>query len=150
MIEKDVISIVSSSVILTILCMTIFVNSFVNFESRFVQWFSHITSQPRWFTIWILVMVLWVPVRRLLIEHGLLNTDSDFLVATILWSCIPFMVENLLKSTTAKQMVVLTDLVVAVKAELDHSGKRDEVLLALLTQLLDRIEDVEVTQDGSA
>jgi hypothetical protein len=141
-----------------------FINSFVNFESRFVQYFSHLTSSPRWFTIWLLVMVLWIPVRHMLLENGWLSTDNDFIVATILWSCVPYMVENLLKATTAKQMTVLLkileklsegveamrQLVIEVKASQDRSEERDRATDELLVQLLKAIsiDDREEVNDA--
>jgi len=145
----DLFYVIAVTVVCTVLAMALFINNFVQFESRFVQWFSHMTSQPRWFTIWILVMVLWVPLRHLLIDHGKLSSDGDFVVATILWSGVPFMVENLLKSTSAKQMNVLTELVVAIHAELDRSSERDETVHALLVKLLDAIE-IDRTEGGES
>ncbi len=136
---SDLIYVVAISVICTLLAVSAFVNSYVNFESRFVQWFSHMTSSPRWFTIWLLVMVLWVPLRHLLLEHGQLSSDADFVVATILWSCVPYMVENLLKATTAKQMALLTDLLVEIRASCKRSETRDETSDLLLERVLEAI-----------
>jgi low affinity Fe/Cu permease len=136
--QTDVIWVVTISVVATVLAMTIFVNNFVQFESRFVAWFSHMTSSPRWFTVWILLMVLWIPTRRLLLEHNTMNVDQDFIVTTILWSCIPYMVENVLKSTTAKAMAILTELVISIKSEVDHSRERDELALERDTQAAQR------------
>jgi len=145
---SDTIWVIAITAICTILAGTLFINSFVNFESRFVQWFSHITSSPRWFTIWILIMVLWVPLRHLLIERGALHPDADFVVATVLWSGVPFMVENLLKSTSAKAMQLLTELVISIKEELDRSSERDkesaqrdESLLRVVNAMLERLVD---------
>lgn len=158
----NLVYVIATTAICTILAMTLFVNSFVQFESRFVQWFSHLTSQPRWFTVWVFVMILWVPARHLLLAHGLLSQDGDLVVMTILWSGVPFMVENVLKSASAAQMAslhhltlfnkeelersaarenVTADLVLSVKEEIDRSAERDLTLHTLLTRLLDAIED---------
>lgn len=160
--NSDTLYVIATTAIVTILAATLFVNSFVQFESRFVQWFSTITSSPRWFTVWILIMVMWVPVRHLLIEHNWLKSDADFVVATILWSGVPFMVENLLKSTSARQMIALTQLTLSIREEVklsrtrdddlaklalsireevDRSTERDGTLHALLTRLLEIIEN---------
>ena len=125
----------------TLLAVAAFVNSYVNFESRFVQWFSGLTSSPRWFTIWLLVMVLWIPTRHLLIEMGDLTSDADFVVATVLWSCVPYMVENLLKASTARQMSVLTELIRDIRQQHDHSEARDKAIHALLERVLEAITD---------
>lgn len=157
----DIVQIVTISVLCTLLACAAFVNSYVNFESRFVQWFSHLTSSPRWFTIWLLVMVLWIPVRHLLIEHGMLSNDTDFVVATILWSCVPYMVENVLKSTSAKAMAAMTELIIEVQRSQKRSEEKDSLILELLQQLhdkdelmvklLDRLLDaIEVKEGGEA
>jgi hypothetical protein len=145
---QDMMYVVAVTVVCTVLAMTLFVNGFVSFESRFVQWFSSVTSSPRWFTVWILVMVLWVPVRHLLIEHGWLHSDADFVVATILWSGVPFMVENLLKSTSAKQMIALHDLTFSIREELLRSVRRDDDLAKLTISIREEV-DRSTERDGT-
>lgn len=140
--------IVAITVVCTILVMVLFVNRFAQYETRFVNWFSRMTSQPRWFTIWLLIVALWIAVRHELLEQHLLGPDADLISLTILWSVIPFMVENLLKSSSAQQMEVLreqndtlTKLVLALHSELDKSKERDGATYGLLIKIADAIEE---------
>lgn len=129
--------IVLAAVLSTIILLGIAGSALARAESRFVRWASRITSRPRWFTAWVLIFLLWA-VLRSIIQH---RVDWDTILIFMLGSGVPYFVENLLKSQTQEQMELLTELVVAIKQELDQSkqrdeasGERDAVLISLCSQ----------------
>lgn len=120
-------------------------------DVKFLNWFSDIAQDPRWFIVWMLILVLWIPLRTILVEHNKwFSGDGDLILMTILWSVIPFMVENAMKFSSSRQMTLIqkqtdhiADLTVAIRTQLDDSRDRDELLFSLVGHLLDAIEEKE-------
>lgn len=134
--------IIVAAILGTIITAGLFADAVSAIEMRFIAWSGHLTTKPRWFTIWLLIFFEWAVVRSL-IYHRI---DWDTITITFLWSGVPFFVENLLKSQNAAQMTLLTDLIVAIKEELDQSAERDEAsaerdraLLSFCNRILDRL-----------
>jgi hypothetical protein len=132
-------------------------------ELKLTDKFSEITSNPRWFTSWVLVFILWAAVhiglRRAHVTWY--NDDLDFIIVTALFSAIPFWVENSLKHSQAKfqalllrQVDTIAELTVAIRHAVDQGEGRDvefaaenEMVIALIHKLLDAME-TEVLPDG--
>lgn len=158
--QTDLILICSIVAIATAILAIITNRILAGWDLRFLNWFSEIAQSPRWFVLWILVLMSWIPIRALLVEHELwFRGDGDLLVMTILWSVIPFMVENAMKYSTARQMKVLEEqsrliaaqtgqiksLAGAIRTQLDDSNEKNDVIITLVTRLLDAIEQEQET-----
>jgi hypothetical protein len=146
----------------TMLIATIFNRIFDGWDERALVWFSRAASSPKWSVGWVLIFLAWLPIRELLIKqsHWFAN-DGDLIVLTVLWSVGPYMVENAMKYSTAKQMALLEtqsahlvkqntailDLTTAVRAALDRSEERDDLLHDMVGRLLDAIEQPESSHD---
>lgn len=111
-------------------------------EKKITDWFSDATGRPRWFVLWVLILVLWIPGRFLLKHYfNWFNDDADFILTTILWSVFPYLTELVLKSSTAIQTALQTATLNLIKAHLERSEEREKTMIALANKILDAVED---------
>lgn len=152
------------SITVTIMLVGLFHSMLQKAEVGFLHWFSGLTQSPRWFSTWALLVFLWIGARALLqLNHVVWFTqDADLIVMTVLWSVVPFMVENAMKYQQARQMDALTELTVAIKDELDRgrtrdeqaaqrdelAAHRDETLISLVETTLDVLDNFTNTKEG--
>lgn len=146
----------------TAIVIGMFSNRISKIESAITDKFSELTSKPRWFTIWVLVFVLWVCIHKLLLgKVSWYSEDVDLIIVTGLFSAVPYWVENSLKHSQAKFQILLlqtidhlTELTVAVKEALDKAEDRDiefkaeqEALYMLFKKLVNTLEEVMPEDD---
>lgn len=125
----------------TLVLSGIFADRLLKLELLIVKWFSHVTAQPRWWSVWALMMFFWIAVRHVLRANHLLDDDSDLIWMTILWSVTPAQVEYALKYTAAQQMDHLTQILISVQ----ESQRSTEDLAVSVRDVVERIE-----QQGNA
>ncbi len=124
-------------------------------DRRLLEWFSRVSSNPKWFFGWVLIFLIWIPVRELLVEHAhWFAGDGDLIVLTVLWSVAPFLVENALKYSNAQQLgeiqqqsahlvaqnEAIVTLTTAVRAQLERAAEHDDLLHDMVARLLDALE----------
>lgn len=118
-------------------------------EKRVTDWFSDNTGKPRWFMLWVLILVLWIPGRFVLKHYfNWFNDDTDFILTTILWSVIPYLTELVLKSSTTQQTALQTATLELIKDDLARSEEREKTMVSLANKILDAIEDDGCTKGG--
>lgn len=156
----DLLLLCSAVALLAMLLSLLMNHLFTGWDARILQSFSRVTQSPRWFFAWVLVFLAWIPIRSLLIEHvKWFAGDGDLILLTVLWSVVPYMVENAMKYSAARQMdelqkqsehivkqnAAIVDLTTAIRAALDRLQEGDEFIRELLQRLLNAIEE-----DGTA
>lgn len=118
-------------------------------EKKITDWFSDATGRPRWFVLWVLILVLWIPGRFLLKHYfNWFNDDTDFILTTILWSVFPYLTELVLKSSTAQQTKLQTETLNLIQDDLERSERRENTMVALANKILDAIEDDGCSKGG--
>lgn len=126
-----------------IICL-MFAEKIPAIEHKILHWFSDVTQRPRWFIFWVLLFLIWVPFRFLALKHTKwFSGDTDVILMTFLWSVVPFMVENALKSSSALQMKMLIQMLELVKASQTRSEEHETLIIALSKKILEAIGDDE-------
>jgi len=123
----DTISLIAITALATLLGAGVFAKLLMTFETAIADGFSRASQSARWFSVWLIAFPIYAIGSTLLRSHTHWYTDQvDSLVMAFLWSAIPYYLENAIKYSQAKQMGVLTELVVELRKELDRSRERDE------------------------
>lgn len=122
----DTVSLVSLTILGTLIVVGVCAGFLLKFEVVIADSFSRASQSARWFSIWLIAFPVYALGSTLLRHHTTWYTDEvDSLTMAFLWSAIPYYLENAIKYSQAKQMAVLTELIVAVRSELDGSKERD-------------------------
>lgn len=146
----DTAALVAVGAFFALLICLVFAERIPIIERNVLTWFSNATQRPRWFIFWVLVFLIWVPVRFILLKHTKwFGGDTDIVVMTFLWSVVPFMVENALKSSSALQMQMLVEMLELVKQSQTRSEEQEKLIIALTQKILNAMsEDDEAPQGG--
>lgn len=134
-------SLLVAGVLIGLILALVLGGSMPSIEKRITDWFSDATGKPRWFVLWVLILVLWIPGRFLLKQYfNWFNDDADFVLTTILWSVFPYLTELVLKSSTAQQTALQTATLKLIQDDLERSEEREKTMVALANKILDAIE----------
>lgn len=126
----------AATALATLMVVGVFGRQLEAFEKAVIDRFALLTTHRRWFTIWVLAFPLWCAIRASIM--GYVDWDGD--ITALLWSGAPFFVENIIKASQGQTLQLISDLIVAIRAEQDNSKTREETALAVLTRVADAID----------